>query len=279
MDCYTDWPTIIPLGNNTIAHQMNVGLRELFSQTAVPDILWSDNGSQFTSKEFKSFACQWGFHHQISTPHYPQSNRRAEAAVKSMKRIIRAAWNGKCLDEEKLCKALLQYRNTPSQKDGLSSAQKLYGYPIQDTLLAHHSSFAPEWQCSEQEAQQQATATQEVSQKYYNTRAHPLPEIQVGTNVAEQDHRSKLWDTYGVVTAIDPQCQHSVKTQKESALVRNWRFIRCRVPESVPYLPDNTIKQNRGPETMNQHTAETRRSSRQKKPTQRLQTGTSWEHN
>ena len=85
VDCYTDWTTIIPMENNTIARQMNVGLRELFSWTAVPDILWSDNGPQFTSKEFKSFAHQWGFHYQTSTPHYPQSNGRAEAAVKSMK--------------------------------------------------------------------------------------------------------------------------------------------------------------------------------------------------
>ena len=126
--------------------------------------------------------------------------------------------------------------STGTQKDSLSVALKLYGHPVQDTLLAHHSSFAPEWQRSEQEAQQQATAIQEVSQKFYNTRAHPLPEIQAGTNVTVQDHRSKLWDTYGVVTAIGSQHQYYVKTQKGSVLVRNQRFIRRRVPESVPYL-------------------------------------------
>ena len=142
--------------SNGKRHHLNVGLRELFSRTAIPDIFWSDRGPQFTSREFKSFADQWGFHHQTSTPHYPQSNGRAEAAVKSMKRIIRAAWNGRCLNEEKLCRALLQYRNTPSRKDGLSPAQKLYGHPIQDVLPAHHSSFAPKWQRSSQEAQQQA---------------------------------------------------------------------------------------------------------------------------
>ena len=72
-----------------------------------------------------------------------------------------------------------------------------------------------------------------------------------------QDHKSKLWDTYGVVTAIGHQRQYYVKTQKGSVLVRNQRFIRRRVPESVHYLPDNTVTQNMGPETMNQHTAET----------------------
>ena len=74
-----------------------------------------------------------GFTSSISSPYYPQSNGKAEVAVKSMKKIIRAAWNGRHLDE----KALLQYRNTPSRRDRLSPAQKLYGHPVQDTLPAH----------------------------------------------------------------------------------------------------------------------------------------------
>ena len=236
VDCYSDWPTIIPMGRNITTSHLNAGLRELFSRTAIPNIFWSDRGPQFTSREFQSFACQWGFHHQISTPHYPQSNGRAEAAVKSMKRIIRAAWHGRCINEEKLCSALLQYRNTPSRKDGVSLAQKLYGHPIQDVLPAHHNSFAPEWQRSNQEAKKQVEATLKASQRYYNTGAHALPKIQMGTNVAVQDHRTRLWDTYGVVTAIGPQWQYHIKTHRGSVLIRNRLFIRRRVPESVPYL-------------------------------------------
>ena len=81
--------------------------KALFSQTAVPDVLWSDGGPQFTAKNFQTFADRWGFIYRRSTPHYPQSNGKAESAVKSMKKIIRAAWNGRNLDEEKLCRALL----------------------------------------------------------------------------------------------------------------------------------------------------------------------------
>jgi len=113
---------IIAMGKDITSH-LTAGLRELFSQTAILDIFWLDRGPQFTSSEFRSFINQWGIHHQKSTPHYPQSNGRAEATIKSMKKIIRAAWNGKCLNEEKLCRALMQYRNMPSRKDGLSPAQ------------------------------------------------------------------------------------------------------------------------------------------------------------
>ena len=75
--------------------------------------------------------------HITSTPTYPQSNGKAEATVKSMKRIIRAAWCGTGLDAETLARAILQCRNTPSRKDRLSPAQKLSGRPLQDTIPAH----------------------------------------------------------------------------------------------------------------------------------------------
>ena len=47
------------MGRNISTSHLNAGLRELFSATAIPDILWSDRGPQFTSREFRSFADQW----------------------------------------------------------------------------------------------------------------------------------------------------------------------------------------------------------------------------
>ena len=98
---------------------------------------------KFKSKSFNGFSKEWGFQHITSSPRYPQSNGKAEATVKSMKKIIRAAWKRDSLDERTLTRALLQYRNTPSQQDRLSPAQKLFGHPIQDTLPAHRRAFAP----------------------------------------------------------------------------------------------------------------------------------------
>ena len=44
----------------------------------------------------------------MSSPHYLQSNGKAEVTVKSMKKILWAVWNRRYLDGDKLCKALLQ---------------------------------------------------------------------------------------------------------------------------------------------------------------------------
>ena len=240
VDCFTDWPTLVPLSKSTGATDLIAAARELFSRTAVPDTFWSDGGPQFTSRQFQHFCTQWGIKHQTSYPHYPQSNGKAEATVKAMKKIIRTVWNGRFLEEDKLCKALLQYRNTPSACDGLSPAQKLFGHLMQDTLPAHPRSFAPEWQHSTEEAEQKVIITQQKTESYFDKAAHLLPDIQQGSQVVLQDPRTKLWNTYGKVISIDPHRKYQVRTKSGKVLVRNRRFLRRRVPALNPSQQNTT---------------------------------------
>ena len=267
VDCYSDWPTIVPMGRDITASHLIAAIRELISRTGVPDIFWSDGGPQFTSKQFQEFATQWGFTCRTSSPYYPQSNGKAEATVKSMKRLICSAWNGRYLDDEILCQALLQYRNTPSRRDGMSPAQKLYGHPVQDTLPAHKRSFAAKWQQNVEQADTIAEASQDSAKRYYNRTAHNLPEITVGSNVAIQDPRTKLWDTYGVVRYIGPHRQYHIRTKEGRTLMRNRRFIRRRTPASVPLKKSATAQSG---------TAVPRRSGRPRRPPSRLIEDPTW---
>ena len=176
--------------------------------------------------------------------------------VKSMKKILVASWDHRHLNEDKLCCALLQYCNTPSCKDGLSPAQKLFGHPIQDTLPAHRHSFAPEWQKGTQEAEQQVTETLKQSKTFYNIHAHSLPDIHIGSPVALQSQQTKLWNVYGTVVTIGPHHRYYVKTHSGRVLVCNRCFLQRHIPASLqPLVPACH------PSTPNQHTSPPANSS------------------
>jgi len=81
---------------------------------------------------------------------------------------------------------LLQYCNTPSRTDELSSAQKLFGHPIQDTIPVRRCSFASEWQKCIQVAEQHNAETLNQLKTSYNAHAHSLPDIHIGSTVALQ---------------------------------------------------------------------------------------------
>ena len=72
-DCHTDWPDIISMPHNTTAPQITTALQQLFCRTAIPDVLWSDGGPQFTLHHFAQLARQWGIIHKTSSLCYPQS--------------------------------------------------------------------------------------------------------------------------------------------------------------------------------------------------------------
>ena len=97
-------------------------LKEQFSRHGIPEIVFSDNGPQFSCGEFKSFSDTRSFEHRTSSPLFPQSNGKAEKVVKTCKLIMKKA----ALSKSDVHLALLDFRNTPSERDGASPSQKLF---------------------------------------------------------------------------------------------------------------------------------------------------------
>ena len=101
-------------------------MKSLFSRYGIPDKCISDNGPQFSSKEFVEFAKSYGFIHITSSPHYPQGNGQAERTVKTVKNLLR-----KTKDPYK---AIMDYRNTNIEEIGLSPAQMFLGRRLKTEL-------------------------------------------------------------------------------------------------------------------------------------------------
>ena len=136
------------------------------------------------------------------------------------------------------------------------------------------------WQSNAEEAEDKAEATLEKATRYYNQNVHPLPDIREGTHVAIQDPRTKMWTTYGMVTYVGQHRKYYIKTNTGRVLVRNRRIIQRRVPASLPRSNRNATS-SQMQSAHDQPLPSTskpalRRSTRERKPTQRLVEDPSW---
>ena len=152
-------------------------LKAVFARFGIPEVLVTDNGAQFSSAEFAVFARTWGFDHVTSSPRYPQSNGKAENAVKTIKRLFK-----KCKDAgQSEYLALLDWRNTPTEGIGTSPAQRLMGRRCRTLLPVAANLLKPHY---DTKADTQALAgTKRRQQCYYNRAAKPLKTITPGETV------------------------------------------------------------------------------------------------
>ena len=104
----------------------------MFATHGIPEIIVSDNGSVFTSKEFQQFAQMNGFKHVTTAPYHPASNGLAERAVKTLKMGLKKITDGTL--EDRLACFLFQYRLTPHTTTGTSPAELLMGRKPCSTL-------------------------------------------------------------------------------------------------------------------------------------------------
>ena len=135
VDYYSRYIELVYLAD-TITHTVTAKLKCIFARFGIPDLLVSDNGPQFSSKEFRQFADLLGFTDQTSSPYYPQANGQSERAVQVAKTILR---------QSDPMLALVAYRSKPHVSTGFSPAQLLMGRRIQSRLPTLPRSLQPKW--------------------------------------------------------------------------------------------------------------------------------------
>jgi hypothetical protein len=108
------WTEVAFAKQNTKSSTICTILRQYFINFGVPEELSCDGGPQYESMELNNFLKTCGVEKRLSSAYYPQSNGRAEAAVKTMKRILTTNIPPSgSLDTDEVAKALLLHRNTP----------------------------------------------------------------------------------------------------------------------------------------------------------------------
>ena len=161
--------------------------RALFARYGVPDTLITDNGPQFSSAEFVTFTKVWSFEHSTSSPHYPQSNGKAENAVKTVKRLFT-----KCRESgQSEYRALLDWRNTPTEGVGTSPAQRFFGRRCKTLLPMTRFQLEPQYSTADDS---RALKGQKAKQElYYNRSAKDLTPIPRGAAVRMRLPGQTMW--------------------------------------------------------------------------------------
>ena len=189
-DRLTGWLILYHLkpGHATTSKLMSI-CRQLFQTYGTPEEISTDGGQPFTSTTFQEFLQTWGIKHRRSSVAYPQSNGRAELAVKTAKRIVNGNTDAQgSLDNDKAARAILQYRNTPIQGIGLSPAQLLLHRRLRDSIPSQPFLYKPhpEWIAAAQRRKEILHKRNAKLVERYNRHTHNLCPLQAGGTPQER---------------------------------------------------------------------------------------------
>lgn len=98
---------------NTTTHTTIAELRNIFRRRGLSEILVSDNGAQFTSRDFEQFCSNNGILHLTSATYKLSTNDQAEHVVQILKSAIKEAQLTNKDLSAVIAKYLLVYQNTP----------------------------------------------------------------------------------------------------------------------------------------------------------------------
>lgn len=135
VDYRSRFPEVITL-RSTTAEAVIAAVKSVFARYGIPRVVRSDNGPQFSAKEFSLFADSYGFRHVTSSPRFAQSNGEVERMVRTVKDLLRKARDPYL--------ALLAYRDTPGV-NGVSPAQLLMGRRLQSRVPKTSQQLEPGW--------------------------------------------------------------------------------------------------------------------------------------
>ncbi|KER18839.1 hypothetical protein T265_12134 [Opisthorchis viverrini] len=93
VDSFTKWPDVFLLCNTT-AQSMVDEVVKVFQNFGNPELIVTDNGTQFISTHFRQFCKENGIEQKFSPPYHPQSNGQAERVVNTFK-LTHLKWEEK----------------------------------------------------------------------------------------------------------------------------------------------------------------------------------------
>ena len=217
-------------------------LKAHFARHGIPEQLVTDNGPQFTSRDFLKFSKEWDFDHRTSSPRHSQSNGKAESAVKEAKKILvkcKKAGSDAFL-------ALLDHRNTPPTGIQISPAQRLLNRRTRSLLPMSAGLLKPSV-ADEDTTRTKLRLRQQQQARYYDRGARDLDPLEKGDPVRVKPWHvgKKEWQKGVVKKRLD---ERSYEVELPQGVLRRNRVHLRRTNESAPTAPDTQDEQCNEPQ-------------------------------
>ena len=153
-------------------------LKSYFARHGSPCQLISDNGPQFAAAEFQRFTRAWEMEYRPTSPYNSKVNGKAEAAVKSAKRLLRKTVKG----GDDFYLGLLAEPSIPSQGVGSSPVQRLMNRRTRKLLSITGNLLEPRSFNTSHE-REKLRGVQKRQARYYNSNDQDLPALSEGDTV------------------------------------------------------------------------------------------------
>ena len=231
VDRLTGFPELAYFPNHTTSALIINVLREFFTRWGVPEQVSMDGASNYTSEKITDWLKSWGVKYtRVSSAYYPQSNGRAEVGVKSLKRLLEGNTGPRgSISNDKIAKALMQYRNTPHRDCRKSPAELALGRCIRDTLPLpqHRYKIDPNWARNLNDRELSMSKQNQIIKQSYDEGAKSLKPLIIGDTVLCQNVRTKKWDKSGIIVEVKGFRQYLIKMDGSGRVsLRNRRHLQ-----------------------------------------------------
>lgn len=198
---------------STNSYYVIKSLKHWFAIFGVRQILISDNGSQYDSKEFRNFQNEWKFNHRTSSPRYPKSNGFAERHVQEAKKFLK-----RCeLDGSDIQLALLHQRNTPRSTNLPSPNERLIGRFTRTNLPITNEALKPK---IVENVHNELKKLQAIQKSYADRGSKPSEELEIGNKIRLQTGH-KEWTGAEIVDKANSPRSYIVQTPDGKIFRRN----------------------------------------------------------
>ena len=174
---------------DTKSNTVSAHSKSAFAYHGIPCEVISDNGPQYSSKEFESFTKHWEFKHTTTSTLYLQPNELVEKTVPRVKNLLTKEKK----DNRDPYLGLLEYRNTPIDEFG-SPAQVLMSRRLRSIIATTEAQLQPTV-LDPNKVKQKLRLNQEKQKYYFDQHTKQLPVLE--KRRADQGRHGKALGTRG----------------------------------------------------------------------------------